>query len=381
MKLRFSQHAQVYSAAPVHTTTQLLAMAAFSSYILVSAFASLSIYLYRLAYPRPYPGIPYIKPSAKRLWGDLPHILAVVSQTQDPAQYVYSLCRKLNSPVIQLFLRPFAPPIIFVDDVREVKDMLGMRTLEFDRAPSTQAVFAPFLPHASIAKRTTPEWRAQRRLWEGVMGKDFLRRVAAPRMLMCANELVELLRVKARLADGRPFYCFEDFDLAAFDVIWTVIFGKNLQALDNERRGILEHAGEVVLPESQDELAVFPVLHKPEIYEAVAWFVKGVEKTLRSLSQPWHHWALRQLPSYRRRWAMKESLVSGLIQDTRSQLADLADDQLDRFEDTCAMDMALRRERLAYNGKFDANPPTTREIHDELFMFLVAVGVISTTNL
>lgn len=349
-------------------------MTTITVYLLLSLALLLLLYLIRQAYPRPYPGIPYLAPSARRLWGDLPHILPVISLTQDPAKYVYSLCRQLNSPVIQLFLRPFSAPIIFVDDVREVKDILGMRTMEFDRAPSTQAVFAPFLPHASIAKRTTPEWRAQRRLWEGVMGRDFLRRVAAPRMLGCARELCELLRVKAEIAGGRPFYVFEDFDLAAFDVIWTVIFGRNLEALVTERKGILEHREDVVLPGSKDELAVFPTLRRPEIYEAVAWFVKGVEKTLRSLSQPWHHWVLRQMPAYRAKWAMKERLVSGLIHDTRSKLADLADDQLDTFEDTCAMDMALRRERLAYDGKFDARPPTTREIHDELFMFLVAVS-------
>ncbi|KAL1865339.1 hypothetical protein Daus18300_007229 [Diaporthe australafricana] len=346
-------------------------MAAF--YTLASAlFIVVSMYFYLWAYPRPYPGIPHNKSSAKRLWGDLPEILAVASKTQDPAKYVFAECRKLNSPVIQLFLRPFHPPIIFVDDVREVKDILGMRTKEFDRAPSTQAVFAPFLAHSSITKRTTIEWRAQRRLWEGVMGKDFLRRVAAPRMYTCASELVELLKVKATVADGRPFSCFEDFDLAAFDVIWTVIFGEELQAVDGERRGVIECAGDIAQPKSKNELAILPVLHKPEIYEAVSFFVKSVEKTLKSFNQALHHWALRKMPAFRRYWSLKQNLVTGLIKDTRAQLAALPEDQLDEFEDKCAMGLALRRERLAYNGKFEACPPTTQEIHDELFMFLVA---------
>lgn len=339
-------------------------------------FIALFIIIYRWGYPRPYPGIPHNKSTAKRFWGDLPDVLAVASKTQDPAKHVFEQCRKLNSPVIQLFLRPFHPPIIFVDDVREVKDILGMRTKEFDRAPSTQAVFAPFLAQSSITKRTTVEWRAQRRLWEGVMGKDFLRRVAAPRMYTCASELVNLLKVKAAVADGRPFSCFEDFDLAAFDVIWTVIFGEKLEAVNGERRGVIECAGNIAQPASTDELAVLPVLHKPEIYEAVSFFVKSVEKTLKSFNQPLHHWALRKMPAFRRYWSLKQKLVSGLIKDTRAQLAALPEDQLDEFEDKCAMGLALRRERLAYNGKFEACPPTTQEIHDELFMFLVAVSVV-----
>ncbi|KAK7732687.1 hypothetical protein SLS63_004942 [Diaporthe eres] len=344
-----------------------------ASYTLASAlFIALFIIFYRWGYPRPYPGIPHHKSSAKRLWGDLPDVLAAVSKTQDPAKYVFTQCRKLNSPVIQLFLRPFHPPIIFVDDVREVKDILGMRTKEFDRAPSTQAVFAPFLAQSSITKRTTVEWRAQRRLWEGVMGRDFLRRVAAPRMYTSASELVDLLKEKATVADGRPFSCFEDFDLAAFDVIWTVIFGEKLQAVDGERRGVIECAGNIAQPDSKDELAFLPVLHKPDIYEAVSFFVKSVEKTLKSFNQPLHHWALRQMPAFRRYWSLKQELVSGLIKDTRAQLAALPEDKLDEFEDKCAMGLALRRERLAYNGKFEACPPTTQEIHDELFMFLVA---------
>lgn len=371
MCARFSQPTPT---PPLLHRTHIVTMAAF--YTLASAFfIALSVVIYRWGYPRPYPGIPHNTSSAKRFWGDLPHVLAVASKTQDPAKYVFAQCRKLNSPVIQLFLRPFHAPIIFVDDVREVKDILGMRTKEFDRAPSTQAVFAPFLAQSSITKRTTVEWRSQRRLWEGVMGKDFLRRVAAPRMHTCASELVDLLKVKSGVADGRPFSCFEDFDLAAFDVIWTVIFGEKLQAVDGERRGVVERAGDLAQPNSKHELAILPVLHKPEIYEAVSFFVKSVEKTLKSFNQPLHHWALRQMPAFRRYWSLKQRLVSGLMKDTRAELAALPEDQLDEFEDKCAMGLALRRERLAYNGKFEACPPTTQEIHDELFMFLVAVSV------
>ena len=47
------------------------------------------------------------------------------------------------------------------------------------------------------------------------MGTSFLRRVAAPKMHRIALELVELLKTKSAIADGRPFYFLGDFDLVA----------------------------------------------------------------------------------------------------------------------------------------------------------------------
>lgn len=72
------------------------------------------------------------------------------------------------------------------------------------------------------------------------MGTSFLRRVAAPKIHRVALELVELLKTKSVMADGRPFYFFGDFDLAAFDVIWTVVYGIDLNAINGERNGVLE---------------------------------------------------------------------------------------------------------------------------------------------
>lgn len=71
------------------------------------------------------------------------------------------------------------------------------------------------------------------------MGTSFLRRVAAPKMHRVALELVELLKTKPAIADGRPFYFFGDFDLV-FDVIWTVDYGIDLNAINRERNGVLE---------------------------------------------------------------------------------------------------------------------------------------------
>ena len=80
------------------------------------------------------------------------------------------------------------------------------------------------------------------------MGTNFLRRVAAPKMYRVAPELVELLKTKSAIADSRPFYFFGDFDLAVFDVIWTVVYGMDLNAINRERDGVLEKANDVTQP-------------------------------------------------------------------------------------------------------------------------------------
>lgn len=41
---------------------------------------------------------------------------------------------KLNSPVVQLFLKPFCPPIVVITDQREIQDVVLRRAKEFDRS-------------------------------------------------------------------------------------------------------------------------------------------------------------------------------------------------------------------------------------------------------
>ena len=163
--------------------------------IILFGLLTLMFQIYRLAYPRPYLNIPYHCASSKRLWGDVPDLLRSVKTSQDPAGFLFQQCRNLNSPVVQLFLKPFTKPAIFVDDVREVKDILSTRTREFDRSPKSQRTFRPLLPHCSLVKATGADFKGQRRLWEGLIGTSFLRRVAACRNVEDGDD------------DGKTLHC------------------------------------------------------------------------------------------------------------------------------------------------------------------------------
>ncbi|KAH8756468.1 putative cytochrome P450 oxidoreductase [Hyaloscypha finlandica] len=335
------------------------------------------LYVVKRAYPRPFPGIPYNAASARRFWGDAAGLLEAVKVTQDPAKYIFQQNRILNSPVIQMFLAPFSNPTIIIDDVREVKDILSNRTHEFDRAPRTQDAYRALLPHCSLVKLTGPAFKEQRKFWEGVTGTPFLRRVAEAKMYQCALGLIELLRAQAEMAGGRPFPCFEDFDVAAFELICEVVFGTPGETIKNTRNEVLRASRDTIQPASLDSLAQLPAIRKPEMCENVSFFISTVAKSLKSVFPTWSLWYLRQQPIHRQRLARKNSTIDGHIESTRAKLAGLSEEQLKELEETSAVVTGVRRHllaRLRQGQPLDVKFPKTvqKEIHDELFMILVA---------
>lgn len=258
---------------------------------------------------------------------------------------------------------------------------MATRTKEFDRAPSTIGAFKPFFKHSSILKQTTADWRAQRRLWTDTMSIDFLRRVAAPKMHKYALELVDLFKAKMAISEGRPFSVVEDFDLATFDIIWASVLGSDLNGVLNEVTSVREGLLSVEQPVSEDSPAVMPPVQRGKMFLAAEFFNMTMEQTLCSPLPTLHHWIWRQFPEYKKHWAVKQQIMDDLIKNARHRFAHLSEAQLSgSAADTCAMDLVLRRESLAVQkstSSGNGSLPTTAEIHDELFMFLIAVRFLS----
>lgn len=337
------------------------------------AFSILAMYVWRRAHPRPYKDVPYDKQSATRLLGDIPDMVKFAKEGNDPDQFIPQRCRQLNSPIIQLFLAPFSSPLIFVDDVGEVENIVFNRTKQLDRAPITINTLLPLFPFSSILKRTTPEWRAQRRLWKDTMSNDFLRRIAAPQMYETAMQLVDLFQLKIRIGSGRPFSVRTDFNLSALDVIWAAILGSELHGIRDEICGMRNHDGSIQQPVSKDCPAAMPSVVKGELYQAIEYLSNTLQINLASPLPGWYNWLLRQLPRYKRCWALKEKTINGLIQSARARFNGSCQTDGTR---QCAIDTVLEREQSAISRpKASAFiiPPTDVEIHDELFMLLIAV--------
>jgi hypothetical protein len=149
------------------------------SLLALAAFCLTLIYvIYRAALPRPIPGIPYNKNAAKHIMGDVPEFLKYVKDNQGEAlNWWHRQIEKHDSPIIQLFLRPFASPLVIVADFREAQDVLLRRHKEFDRSDAFEDIFSGTLPYHHIAQKTTDKIKAQKRLLSDTMMPPFLNEV------------------------------------------------------------------------------------------------------------------------------------------------------------------------------------------------------------
>lgn len=186
----------------------------------------LSYLAYLAALPRPLPGIPHNKAAATSILGDLPELMAQV-RTRDLRGWFGGLARRLESPIVQILGRPFSRPTLVVSDFATAQDILLRRGREFDRPGRMLAALRGVIPNHHIAMRTSdPQFRRNRELVKDLMTPNFLHTVNAPEIWRNTVLFVELWRVKARIAGGRPFDAAEDVARTAFDIIRNVAIGR-----------------------------------------------------------------------------------------------------------------------------------------------------------
>lgn len=266
--------------------------------------------------------------------------------------------------------------MVYVNDTREIEDLLQNRSKEFDKSHATVEPFRPLVPGASICKVKGPVWKAQVRLWMDIISVGYLRDVAAPIMHNTALELVELFRAKAQVADGRPFWVAEDYKIATFDVIWKAMLGSEQNGINHERDAVLEGASSLLQPTSKDDPASLAMASKSDEWEAAGYFLSLIPSTLMSPIPKVLHFCYSLTPTWRRHWATKTKLMKELIESSRARFADLGDlnndESIAEKRDVCALDRALRR--LAKISPADVYRPTTDDMYDELFLLLMSVS-------
>ena len=185
----------------------------------------LSFLIYHFALPRPLQGIPYDVSSSKKLLGDVPKMLAHIEKEEGTfVSYLTSQMRILNAPLIQVFIRPFSKPLLVMGDFPEAHAMLIQRK-EFDRSSTLGDLVYGLAPDHHIHHKTNDSWRAQRRLVQDLMTPSFLHKVAAPVLHRNINIMIQLWRIKAQLADGRPWSASQDINLMSLDAVTAFAFG------------------------------------------------------------------------------------------------------------------------------------------------------------
>ncbi|KAL2270796.1 hypothetical protein VTJ83DRAFT_167 [Remersonia thermophila] len=330
--------------------------------------------LLRKLYPKPYPGIPYNEASAKRLTGDVMEIVPIMKETNELSAAIFAVTtRKLGVPIAQFLFPGVRKPLIVLEDPREIEDILVRRHKEFDKAAIDVEVFGAMFPRATLAQYTTPELRAQKRLWADAMSVDFLRRVAAPNIYKCTLELLELWGLRAAQAD-RPINVLDDFKNATLDVIWIAMLGEEAGTIrfDIERlKRQLEGDGTALQPPSGAFLK-----------EQVAYICETIVRNFSTLHPNLAQKIETYLPRYRRFRSSVTREMTRCMKKAVERYQHLTEGALESDAlDTCAMDLVLRRQILQAKkaGVEPSDPTQDSNMLDEMFVLLVA-GHDSTAN-
>ncbi|KAJ9630460.1 hypothetical protein H2203_000981 [Taxawa tesnikishii (nom. ined.)] len=275
----------------------------------VGGFVCLACFLYRLALPKPIPGVPYNKASALRVLGDVPDLLAHVKATDGEVQSWFAAqCVEHDSPIIQLFVRPFRKPTVIVTDFREMQDILMRRSREFGRSTFLGDLFKGVGPNHHIWMPTQERFRQQRRLLADTQGPAFLNETGGPRIYESMQDLLELWRLKEKLAQGHPFEAPQDLQYAAFDALWVSTFGSVVGIMTSQIQPLRETT-QIPLSANKDTPAVFPYVAPPEAFTSLSRVMSTVETMQSSPLPRLHHWFIRQTRWYKTAKAYKDQLI------------------------------------------------------------------------
>ncbi|ORY68616.1 cytochrome P450 monooxygenase [Pseudomassariella vexata] len=214
------------SSEVVQTAYPLAQFPVATSAIIVILVSGLYL-AYQWALPKPLPGIPYNSQAVKTILGDAAEVRQIRKNGGSPRGWFNEQASRHRSPLTQVFLAPLSKPAIILSEYREAQDLLLRRSKEFDRSQRNLDALAGVVPHHHISMRTSdPQFKRNKELVKDLMTPHFLNTVSAPQIYRHASKFIELWRLKAQMADGRPILAERDIHVMAFDIIKTVAVGE-----------------------------------------------------------------------------------------------------------------------------------------------------------
>ncbi|TLD19847.1 hypothetical protein PspLS_09594 [Pyricularia sp. CBS 133598] len=231
-------------------------------------FAFAIAVLYRLALPKPYPGIPHDKKAARSVLGNLPEMLDYMAKNENRIRPWYAeYQQRVGSPLTQFFPTPFSKPFLLLTDFWESQDIQQRRTKEFGRGESLTVFFRYTTPEFHVAlSQDDPRYKANKALVKDSMSPAYLNNLAAPCIYDCAMDLVNHWKFKIPLAGGRPFSAHDDIFGTISDMILASLFAFNSGIRSTQQQlKYLESLGSNVQTRHADEQGIdFPKLdHLP----------------------------------------------------------------------------------------------------------------------
>lgn len=360
---------------------------------------------YRAALPKPLPDIPYNHDAVGKLFGDVPEMMGYVKRTKrifvspsmslaliklpgprhdysaNPLKcWLTSLTDRHNSPIVQVFIKPFSYPWVVITDPFESQDILLRRNREFDRAPFFGEVIGGIVPaqHSHMLSTDT-RFKKNRALINHLMAPTFIQEVSAPEMYRATQEMIRVWGIKCDRAAGRPFSAHHDLTYLALDAILAAVFG--LAEEENITSQRLREMKSWTPPPgleatSADEPVPFPETEEivPPISAAIITLAMSITENQLSPAPVLTGWVMRKFPYMRRAIAVKEEYVSRKIDECIPRVEPAVGDGTTKTvpQPRSALHSVLLRERDTAAKEGRAPEYHSRAIVDEFIGFLMA---------
>ncbi|KAF4443401.1 hypothetical protein F53441_11450 [Fusarium austroafricanum] len=317
--------------------------------------------LRRVLLPKPIPGIPYNENAVKSFMGDIPELRAAPNRREWWAQQAI----KHNSPLVQVFMRPFAKPWVFVADHYEASDICMRRLKEFDRSDVTWAQFVGVVPGHHITLRSSdPQFKKNKELIRDLMAPNFLHQATAPEIYDKFTSLLKLWERKRQLSDGRPFDIAQDIHNAALDIILSASFG--IESGQGQIGKEIEQLKSKTVSGGEDDPFEFEDVPLDDEQSCFTILADSVSLAIRSPAPVFHHFLYRNLSSKMRRArkgrdSLRDREIAKSIE--RRRLGQ---------PDRCALDNMLAREDIIAEKEGRKPNYRSQTIMSELIGYLVA---------
>ncbi|KIM95817.1 hypothetical protein OIDMADRAFT_45113 [Oidiodendron maius Zn] len=332
----------------------------------------------RQALPRPIPGIPYNTDAVRTIFGDVRPMLKHAAKTKELFNWISSQNIKLQSPIIQLFARPFSRPWIIITDFNESQDILLRRTKEFDRSDYLGDLFSGLTPEHHICMKTNDSFKQHRRWLQGLMTPGFLHQIAAPHIYNAVQDLLQLWEKKSMLAKGHPFAAGDDIYRTALDAVWGTVFGVDpSNSIVRAQLQTLSPLERLDVTSDIDKEVDIPDAPYPAVVKSVITLTASLETSLK-LPHPAMAWFLRKTPSMRKAYNVKENCIRHEVEKTMKRFSSSTKDAM---EVKCAIDDMLYREILLSAKESRAPMLHSRAMYDEIYGFIVAAHDTTATTL
>ncbi|SCO56647.1 related to TRI13-cytochrome P450 [Fusarium fujikuroi] len=317
--------------------------------------------LRRWLLPKPIPGIPYNKNAVKSFMGDIPEFRDAPNRrewwAQQPARH--------QSPIVQVFMRPFGAPWVFVADYFEASDICMRRLKEFDRSDVTWEQFNGVVPgHHITLKSSDPKFKKNKELIRDLMAPTFLQQASAPEIHDKFSSLLKLWDRKLDLSGGRPFDIAQDIHNSALDIILSASFG--IDSGDGQIGRQLEELKARTVSGGKDDLFKFEDVSIDEEQSCFTTLADSVGLSMRSPLPTIHHFLYRNLsPKMRRARAGRDRLRD-------REIAKSIERRESGQPQRCALDNMLAREDAIAEKEGRKPNYRSQTIMSELMGYLVA---------